>query len=296
MYELIQVAENTFYIDCPAKIGLYRENENDVWLIDSGNDKDAGKKVLKQLEQRQWRLKALLLTHSNADHMGGARFLEERTGCSVYASEIECGFIRSPILEPSFLYGGFPCKTLRNKFLLAPACTAEPFSEAILPPGMEILELPGHFFGMAGFRTPDDVWFLADCMAGDAVLEKYHIFFIYDVEQYLKTLDAVERLSGKCFIPSHAPVLEDIVPLARRNREKVRELFGLLADLCREPLIFEEILKRVFDHYALKMDFNQYVLVGSTIRSCLSYLCDSGVLAAGFAGNRLLWRAGQPEV
>ena len=38
------------------------------------------------------------------------------------------------------------------------------------------------------------------------------------------------------------------------------------------------------------MNFEQYVLVGSTVRSYLSWLKDSGRLAADFEDNMLLWR------
>ena len=43
MYELIQVSGNSYYIQSPAKIGLVKLNDKDVCLIDSGNDKDAGR-------------------------------------------------------------------------------------------------------------------------------------------------------------------------------------------------------------------------------------------------------------
>ena len=39
MYELIQAAANSYYIQSPAKIGLYRLSGTDVCLIDSGSDK-----------------------------------------------------------------------------------------------------------------------------------------------------------------------------------------------------------------------------------------------------------------
>jgi hypothetical protein len=39
------------------------------------------------------------------------------------------------------------------------------------------------------------------------------------------------------------------------------------------------------------MDWNQYVLVGSTLRSYLAYLLDQGRLSAEFVENRLLWVA-----
>ena len=59
MYELIQVANNTYYVNCPAKIGVYRCNETDIFLIDSGNDKDAGRKVRRVLEAEGWQVKAI---------------------------------------------------------------------------------------------------------------------------------------------------------------------------------------------------------------------------------------------
>ena len=59
MYELIQVSEDCFYINCPAKIGIVKTGEKDVCLIDSGNDKDAGKKVKKILDAQGWTLKAM---------------------------------------------------------------------------------------------------------------------------------------------------------------------------------------------------------------------------------------------
>ena len=84
MYELVQVGERTYYIDCPSKIGIYRLDDERVCLIDSGNDKDAGKKVLKVLAGKGWRPEMILNTHSHADHIGGNRVIQERTGCRAY--------------------------------------------------------------------------------------------------------------------------------------------------------------------------------------------------------------------
>ena len=106
MYELIQVAENSYYIQSPAKIGIYKLNETEVCLIDTGNDKDAGKKIKKVLDANGWTLKAIYNTHSNADHIGGNQYLQKQTGCKIYAPGIECDFTNHPILEPAYLYGG----------------------------------------------------------------------------------------------------------------------------------------------------------------------------------------------
>ena len=60
--------------------------------------------------------------------------------------------------------------------------------------------------------------------------------------------------------------------------------------LCGEPVIFEELLKKLFDDYALTLNFEQYVLVGSTVRSYLAWLKDTGRLTVSFEDNCLLWR------
>ena len=129
--ELVKVGEKTYYIKNPTNIGVYKINDEDVYLIDSGNDKDAGKKILKIIEEQGWKVKGIITTHSNADHIGGNKLIQERTNCLILANKIEKVFNENTILEPSFLYGGYPFKDLRNKFLLATPLTYLYISEDI---------------------------------------------------------------------------------------------------------------------------------------------------------------------
>lgn len=290
MYELIHITDKTCYIQSPARIGLCLTGENEVCLIDSGSDKDAGRKVRQHLDANSWRLAAIYNTHSNADHIGGNRYLQNQTGCRIYAPGIECAFTRFPVLEPAFLYGGFPCSDLRHKFLMAQESDCSVLSPEVLPDGFELIELPGHFFDMIGFRTPDGVVFLADCLSSRETLEKYQIGFIYDVAAYLTTLEHVKGMSAEMFVPAHAPVSENVSELAQYNIDKVHEIAEAILELCAEPLCFEQLLQKLFARYGLGMDFQQYVLVGSTVRSYLSWLKDSGEIAASFEDNMLLWR------
>ena len=289
MYEFIQVAGQSFYIQSPAKIGLVKLNDTDVVLIDSGNDKDAGRKVRQILDAHGLKLKAIYNTHSNADHIGGNAYLQKQTGCKIYARGIECDFTRHTVLEPAFLYGGYPIKELRHKFLMAQESNAEYLTEETLPDGFSMIPLPGHFFDMVGFRTPDDVVYLADCLSSKETLEKYQIGFVYDVVAYLKTLEMVKTMSAKIFVPAHAGVTENIAPLAQYNIDKLMEIGDRITALCTQPMCFEQILQQLFRHYNLTMNFEQYVLVGSTVRSYLSWLKDTGSLEAWVEDNMLLW-------
>ncbi|WP_282012886.1 MBL fold metallo-hydrolase [Pyramidobacter piscolens] len=290
MYELIQVSERNYYIQSPAKIGLIKLNDHNICLIDSGNDKDAGRKVRQLLDANGWQLTAIYNTHANADHIGGNQYLQRQTGCKIYAPRIDCAFTRHPILEPSFLYGGFPCKELRHKFLMAQESDAQELTSESIPEGFEIIPLPGHFFDMVGFRTPDDVVYLADCLSSRETLDKYQINFIYDIDAYLKTLEMVKTMQARMFVPSHAAASEEIASLAQYNINKVLEIAEKIIDVCQQPLCFESILKELFDNYGLSMNFEQYVLIGSTVRSYLTWLKDTGRLNYLFENNMLLWQ------
>ena len=289
MYELIRLTDRCGYIQSPAKIGLVRLAEDRVCLIDSGNDKDAGRKVRQLLDANGWRLDAIYDTHSHADHIGGGQYLQKQTGCRIYAPGIECAFTRHPVLEPSLLYGGFPGRDLRHKFLMAQPSDALPLTEDVLPEGWQLIPLPGHSFDMVGFRTADGVVYLADCLSSRETLEKYRLGFLWDVAAYLDTLERVKTMEGTMFVPAHAPAAESVAELAQINIDAVMEVAQAILDICREPVCFERVLQGLFRKYALVMTFEQHALVGSTVRSYLSWLRDAGRLTARFEDDMLLW-------
>ena len=287
--ELIKVGEKTYYIKNPTNIGIYKPDDENVYLIDSGNDKDSGKKILKIIEEQGWNVKGIITTHSNADHIGGNKIIQERTNCKIFAHNIEKCFSENPILEPAFLYGGYPFKDLKNKFLCAKESVVEKI-ENNLPDGLEFFSLKGHFFDMIGIKTVDNVYFLGDSLFSEDTINKYHLFFIYDVKEYLNTLDFLETLEGKIFIPSHTLATDDIKYLVQINRYKIQEIINQILNICIEPKTFEEILKNIFDFYNLIMNPNQYVLIGSTIRSYLSYLYEEEKIVFEFKENKMYWK------
>ena len=290
MYELIQAAGNSYYIDCPAKIGLVALDGGEVLLIDAGSDKDAGRRVRKILDEHGWTPRAICNTHSHADHTGGNRFLQDRYGCPVYAPGPEAAFTNHTLFEPAFLYGGRPPKDLRHKFLMAQESRALPLTQEVLPEGIELIPLPGHSMDMVGFRTADDVVYLADCLSSAETLEKYGVGYLWDPGAYIETLERVKGMEAKMFVPAHAPAAEEIAELCELNIAKVREVAAWIVAACAEPKGFEELLAALFEHYGMAMSFQQYALIGSTLRSYLSWLRDGGELDVEIDGARLLWR------
>ncbi len=287
--ELIQVGKKTYYIKNPTNIGIYKIDNENVYIIDSGNDKDTGKKILRIIEERGWKIKGIINTHSNADHIGGNRVIQERTNCDIYGYNIEKSITEFPIMEPSFLYGGYPFKELRNKFLLAKESNVKSI-ENNLPEGLEYINLKGHFFDMIGIRTSDNIIFLADSLFSEETITKYHLFFIYDVREYLNTLEKLKELKAELYVPSHIEAIKDINELIIVNKNKIEEIIEVIYNECEKGLTFEEILKNIFDKYNLVMNVNQYVLIGSTIKSYLSYLKDENKITYEFVENKMIWK------
>jgi len=283
---------NTFYFPSLTNVGLYNQNGQAV-LIDSGNDKDAARQILRLIQEKGWKLKLIINTHSNADHIGGNAYLQGKTGCSIAATRAEAAFIQDPVLEPSLLYGGFPHRDIKNKFLVAPSSTVTnviPSSGDIPGTGLKAIPLPGHFVDMIGIFTPDRVLFAADSVFPLYVIEKYHFFFLYNIKEHLNTLKMLNTMDADLFVPGHGTLVQNIENLVNINLKKIEEIIERILEICEKPLNQEDLVKELCEFYGLTMDPNQYVLVSSTVRSYLSYMLEQDLLEYTFSDSQMLWK------
>lgn len=290
MYELIKISDSDYYIESPTRIGVIRLNETDVCLIDSGFNKDVGKRVKKILDQNGWNLKSIYVTHAHSDHIGANKYLQEQTGCKIYANGMDCDLTNHTILGTSLLYGGCPFDELKHRLLYAPESKAEPLTENVLPTGFKILNLSGHTADMVGYITPDNTVFLADALCSAETVDKYKITYIYNVEDYLKTLERIKSLKANVFIPCHIRPSDNITDLAQYNIIKVYEVADTILKICKSPVCFEELLQKLFQEYNIKMNQQQYLLIGSTVRSYLSWLKESEKIETVIENCKILWR------
>ena len=286
--ELTKLGEKTYCIQNPTNIGIYKLDDEKICLIDTGNDKESGRKILKIINEQNWQVECIINTHSNADHVGGNKFIQDRTNCKILSSKKETAIINNPELEPAFLYGAMPLNELNNKFLLAKESDCQVIDNN-LPEGLEYFTLKGHFIDMIGIKTSDNIYFLGDSIFSEETINKYHIFFIYDVEKYLQTLDFLETLNGTFYIPSHVKPLTDLKELIKLNKNKINEICNAILNACQNPITTEEIIKKIFDTYNLEININQYALLGSTIKSYLTYLNNQNRVEYFFKDNLLYW-------
>ncbi len=82
--EVGPLAENTYVVGHPASGGAV--------VIDPG---DEGEGILRLVESQKMTLERILLTHGHFDHVGGVRFLKERTGAGVCIHPEDADWMRN---------------------------------------------------------------------------------------------------------------------------------------------------------------------------------------------------------
>lgn len=287
MYDLHHLKGNTYYIDGPTNIGVYKLNDTDVCLIDCGTNSE-GPIIETVLRRNKLNLKYIVLTHSHADHSGACKYLMTITNCTVIASKIERAFMRDNKLDLGFLYGGYPLDEFDNR-LMHIDDNEDIYSLKELPEGLRSFNLPGHHYGMIGIKTSDGVYFVADTLGSKTLIDRQHILLIFDVEGYLESLDYVKKLDGNIIVPSHSEVTTSISDIVEINKKQIYEIMDVIMDYLVEEHTIEDVTKHIFDHYNLRISYNKFMLITSTIRSYLAYLSNSKKLKNYFKNNKLVF-------
>ena len=99
---MIKIRGNTYYFDFKTKVGLFREGDK-CFLIDAPLKQKEAEEILWKLQSENCELKAIIITHAHSDHCATAAFLQENTGCEVFASALEADLIKNPLLTKSVM-------------------------------------------------------------------------------------------------------------------------------------------------------------------------------------------------
>ena len=174
-----------------------------------------------------------------------------------------------------------------------PQCECEVLTDSVLPAGRGCIRLDGHSFAQVGIKTPDDVWFVADSVVSAKTLSRCKVGFIYNIVEYLLSLERLKTLRGKVFVPAHCSPVNSIAELAQINYDNTLEVAAAIKELCTDGLSIDELMEKLFARFCIKPHLMQYALVGFTVRSYLSWLCDRGEMTPVFEGTKLVWKTSE---
>ncbi|MBQ0051525.1 MAG: MBL fold metallo-hydrolase [Treponema sp.] len=299
---LLKMATNTGILNVPKKDG-----KSDVYLIESGNDDTSGLKLLELIAEMfpQGKLKAVINTHSHADHCGGNAILVEKTGCEIWASKGEASLMEYPSIETQLIWGGTPIHDILSKFLLARPCHVTKIfdgEELIHIPveaenseiTLQIVSLPGHYVDQTGLLFTDTdgkkIFFAGDALSGRNVIKTYWIQYLLDERQTKESLHKVSQVQADLYIPGHGDSVDSVDGIVELNLLAILETENMILDELKTPKTTEEILKAVADRNLITLRTSQFCLIGSTLRSYLTGLYESGKITYEIQNNSWKWK------
>jgi glyoxylase-like metal-dependent hydrolase (beta-lactamase superfamily II) len=294
---LIPLADRAWVIPGGVNIGVLINDDKQVVLIDTGLNESSAKKAIKVVrDELGGDIVAVLTTHAHADHFGGNATIVKRTGAVVHAPRFDEAFLRYPLLQPASLFGGAdPLDALRGNFLLADPSPVdvivEPGANEVAGIRLEAVPLFGHSPGQLGYLA-GDVFFCADVVLPENVLDKYRIPYLFSLTEHLAALELARGTPHRVAVAGHGPVLEDgqLEAAIDLNAALAQRVAEAMLELTATPQTAEAILEGILRRFdAPVVDAPSFYLLQPTVFAFLSHLNRSGAMTHEVHDGRSLW-------
>jgi len=245
-----QIIKRIFKIELPIPfplktVNVYFIDDSPRTLVDAGIKTEASFETLKKgLETIGYSLNAIeriLITHGHIDHYGQAKKLSLLSGAPIYIHSKEYGRIRSFIHSLGFiksilLRNGTP-EALVNEaiqYMESAQIMADPLDEAFfLDDGDSILfksmtwktiHCPGHSPGLICFHWPEKkILFTGDHLLKEitpnpilSVNESKPPFRYPSLQEYLTSLEKIEKFDISLLLPAHGEEIHDVRGLIKK--------------------------------------------------------------------------------
>ena len=284
--EMLHVLGNTYAaVGSTALLPIYKLNERDIVLIDTGYAKLDRAGLVNLLDGSGLVPKYVLCSHAHFDHTGNVRYLQERYGAKAILSLIEAGISVNPdsyrANYVALTYGKSRELFLEECFTADRVLRETDTSLELDGRTFGILPLPGHSAGHLGFVTPDGAAYVGDCLISQSEIDGAKLptsmFIARDLESkaYLKTTDY------PVYISAHKEVVrrEALEGLIDRNIGFIQSKQAELLEVLEDGMTFSEWIgafcqrENVRTHNELK-----FSIVERNFSNFVSWLTDSGAV------------------
>lgn len=304
---VINISDCIYYISGPTNIGIIEEQLSDtksnLYMIDSGCNTEDGKRIFTEIteyfSQKDITIKAIINTHSHADHCGANNYIQQKTNCEIWITENEQGSLINPFLQPIISWGGNPLPEINSSYYVAektvPNKIINTNEKLTLNNGIKLsfINLPGHYFEMIGILCENDnkkILFASDGIFGRKNIGKYWIPFLYDVKEFKNSLDIISSLNADFCIPGHGEPTSQIEETVELNKIAIiSNEQCILEALKHKNQTQEDILKYVADKNEINLHIAQYMLIGCTIKAYLTFLYNEGKISYHIKENKMYW-------
>ncbi|MBQ0037048.1 MAG: MBL fold metallo-hydrolase [Clostridiales bacterium] len=280
--ELRHIFGNTYVAEGKtALIPVYKLNEADIVLLDTGYAKLDRSALVNLIEDNHFTLRGIICTHAHFDHTGNVRYLQQRYGCLAAAQIIEAGISVNPDAYRAnyvaLTYGKSREFFLEECFIADTIISSDAAYLDFCGARFGILQLPGHSAGHIGIVTPDNVAYLGDCLISQHEIDSAKLPTSMFIARDLESKAALRDLDCRAYIVAHKEVLTDIHDLIERNISFVRKKEQEVLDCLQDGMTFSDWIytfckrENIRTHNELK-----FSIVERNFSNYVAYLTDTG--------------------
>lgn len=293
MFEIHHLKGNTYYIDAPTNMGLYKLDEQNCILIDTCFMGKPTEKLIHTLDHYQLCVQAVLNTHAHIDHFGSNASIKEKYGAIIAAPPLESTFIEYPELSSMLIFPAAPFSRM-GEYLpkgISVDTLLDKGHYSIGDTTFKIIPLKGHSSNQVGIVTPDHCIFVGDAFLSKEALDKEKIIYNYDTKLAIHAMDSLRNTSYSLYIPSHGIPLKNVNETIQVNIDRIHETAGQLkALLAQQPLSLDQIMGILIDQYAITPQTRQYYIAQACVASLLSFLENDGDIETFFQESILTFK------
>ena len=282
--DLINIKGNTFYIKGGTNTGIYLFEDYTAVMIDPGLSGVRPKRIMKILANNNINLKFIVNTHEHDDHYGSCnQFKLENKDIKILSSKYAKVYIDNPELFSKYIVGGrtnnFFNKGLKNESLdkLKVDDTLDEGKIILNREIFEVIEFKGHTPGSIGIMTKDKILFIGDLLVSKDMLNKYDFLFVFDIEEYLKSLKKIRNIGFEYIVLGHGKNIiskEDSEELIEMHEKAINKYLSQIRIELNEPMGLEQLLKNIIVKNNLSYNYKEFYFYKSSLMSAISYLCD----------------------
>jgi len=293
-----QIIGNSYMFNHKQTIGIYlNHTAKSMVFIDSGVNEKEAQKIHQYIKKIGYNVNAIIVTHGHMSQYGGILYMKNHyKHVKVYATAWTVQFIENLLLEPCFI-GSIPKHSLkyeqeREKFKHIVTDILPYYDHKLLIDNqiLEIVTLPGHFPGMIGIITPDEVFYVADAIFGNKTLRKQTLLYFTDIKAAQHSLHKLIENSKAAYVLTHGGKYDNIYPLVEQHMKLIQETIHFIVATVREQaLTLEKMTQKMMNKYQMQEDPKHLTLTQFITKAYLIYLEDEKKLISKMKEGQLYY-------
>lgn len=235
------------------------------YVVDPGNPAGRALDIVKEVGNKPPKV---LLTHFHADHLTAVP-----DGAEVYAPWGEELFVANTKMRLFFTHGVYIPDAVYVGRDLQVSGVVKPGDKI---GGLEAVDLRGHTPGHLGYIV-EGILYAGDAIFGDAVLRKYGVPYLVDVDAFLASLDKIEAVEPEVLVMGHGPVAGSrrrVRELVEANKAAVEKAMKLVEALL--PADVTSIAVRLLKGTGAEGNWENVLLTTVVVRAVLTKLAAEG--------------------